>query len=68
MNSHHYLQTPYNTPFIAQRADPYILHHKDGMYYFTAGDIEDIWAIRPYGRRKRIKTYLRDPAVFLKKG
>ena len=36
MNSHNYLQTPYNTPFIAQRADPYILHHKDGMYYFTA--------------------------------
>ena len=36
MNSDNYLRTPYNTPFIAQRADPYILHHNDGMYYFTA--------------------------------
>lgn len=36
MNSHDFLQTPLNTPFIAQRADPYILHHQDGMYYFTA--------------------------------
>ena len=36
MNSSNYMQTPYNTPFIAQRADPYILHHTDEMYYFTA--------------------------------
>ena len=35
MNKHNYVKTPYNTPFIPQRADPYILH-EDGMYYFTA--------------------------------
>lgn len=26
----------YNEPWILQRADPYILHHTDGSYYFTA--------------------------------
>lgn len=26
----------YNEPFIRQRADPYILKHTDGYYYFTA--------------------------------
>lgn len=26
----------YNTPFIMQRADPYIVRDKDGTYYFTA--------------------------------
>lgn len=36
MNSTNYLQTPLNQPFICQRADPYILHHSDGAYYFTA--------------------------------
>ena len=28
--------TEYNTPFIEQRADPYIYRHTDGTYYFTA--------------------------------
>lgn len=35
MNIHNAIKTPYNTPFIAQRADPYILH-EGGKYYFTA--------------------------------
>ena len=35
MNKDNYVTTAYNTPFIAQRADPYILHHED-RYYFTA--------------------------------
>ena len=26
----------YNEPWILQRADPYVLRHTDGMYYFTA--------------------------------
>lgn len=26
----------YNKPWICQRADPYVLRHTDGMYYFTA--------------------------------
>lgn len=26
----------YNKPWILQRADPYVYHHSDGMYYFTA--------------------------------
>lgn len=26
----------YNKPWILQRADPYVLHHTDGYYYFTA--------------------------------
>ena len=29
-------ETPYNTPFILQRADPYVYQHTDGTYYFTA--------------------------------
>lgn len=28
--------TEYNNPFIIQRADPYVLRHTDGSYYFTA--------------------------------
>lgn len=28
--------TEYNKPFIEQRADPYVLRHTDGKYYFTA--------------------------------
>lgn len=28
--------TEYNTPFIEQRADPYVYRHTDGTYYFTA--------------------------------
>jgi GH43 family beta-xylosidase len=28
--------TEYNQPFIEQRADPYVLRHNDGKYYFTA--------------------------------
>ena len=34
MNQHNYIKTPYNTPFIAQRADPYILNAGD-RFYFT---------------------------------
>ena len=26
----------YNTPWILQRADPYVYQHSDGWYYFTA--------------------------------
>ncbi|MCI7814148.1 MAG: family 43 glycosylhydrolase [Lachnospiraceae bacterium] len=29
-------KTAYNTPFILQRADPYVYRHTDGTYYFTA--------------------------------
>ncbi|MBR5065024.1 MAG: alpha-N-arabinofuranosidase, partial [Oscillospiraceae bacterium] len=35
MNQTNYKKTRYNVPFIAQRADPYIMQ-EDGMYYFTA--------------------------------
>jgi GH43 family beta-xylosidase len=28
--------TPYNTAFIEQRADPYVMRAEDGSYYFTA--------------------------------
>ncbi len=35
MNADNYRQTEYNTPFIEQRADPYV-YQKDGIYYFTA--------------------------------
>ncbi|MBP3657163.1 MAG: family 43 glycosylhydrolase [Clostridia bacterium] len=35
MNQHNAVKTAYNTPFIPQRADPYILHD-GGKYYFTA--------------------------------
>lgn len=35
MNVHNYIRTAWNTPFIAQRADPYVLHHENG-WYFTA--------------------------------
>lgn len=28
--------TDYNIPFIEQRADPYVIRHTDGNYYFTA--------------------------------
>lgn len=36
MNKNNYIKTPYNQPFILNRADPYIYKHKDGVYYFTA--------------------------------
>ncbi len=36
MNVNNYKETKYNKPFIAQRADPYILHAPDGTFYFTA--------------------------------
>lgn len=36
MNHSNYKKTPYNEPFIAQRADPYIYRHTDGTCYFTA--------------------------------
>ncbi len=35
MNVNNYIHTAWNTPFIAQRADPYVLHHGD-EWYFTA--------------------------------
>lgn len=35
MNKDNFVQTAYNTPFIPNRADPYILH-EGGRYYFTA--------------------------------
>lgn len=34
MNKNNYLHTPWNTPFIAQRADPYVLR-ESGWWYFT---------------------------------
>lgn len=34
MNAKNYLRTLWNTPFIAQRADPYVLRHGD-RWYFT---------------------------------
>ena len=36
MVKENYKKTDYNDPFIAQRADPYVYKHKDGVYYFTA--------------------------------
>lgn len=36
MDKNNYRKTEYNTPFIEQRADPYMYRHMDGMYYFTA--------------------------------
>ncbi len=36
MNADNYKRTQYNEPFIAQRADPYILKAGDGSFYFTA--------------------------------
>ncbi len=35
LNRDNFQKTPFNTPFIAQRADPYVLHEADA-YYFTA--------------------------------
>ena len=35
MNKNNYLHTPWNTPFIAQRADPYVLR-EGKRWYFTA--------------------------------
>lgn len=36
MSERNGLMTGYNEPFIECRADPYILRHTDGTYYFTA--------------------------------
>ena len=36
MNANNFRKTKYNEPFIAQRADPFILHAEDGTFYFTA--------------------------------
>ena len=36
MNKDNFVYTRLNQPFIPQRADPYILHHTDGSYFFTA--------------------------------
>ena len=35
MNRNNYIRTAWNTPFIAQRADPYVLR-EGGQWYFTA--------------------------------
>ena len=35
MNQNDFIRTAWNTPFIPQRADPYILQD-GGLYYFTA--------------------------------
>ena len=35
MNANSYIHTAWNTPFIPQRADPYVLHHGN-EWYFTA--------------------------------
>ena len=35
MNQTNYTHTAWNTPFIAQRADPYVLN-QGGKWYFTA--------------------------------
>ncbi len=35
MDQEHFLKTEYNRPFIAQRADPFILN-REGTWYFTA--------------------------------
>ena len=35
MNATNYVRTRYNTPLIANRADPYVMRHED-LYYFTA--------------------------------
>lgn len=36
MNEENYKVTEYNQPFIANRADPFVYRHVDGVYYFTA--------------------------------
>ncbi len=36
MNAENYKKTKYNTPFITQHADPYIMKAPDGTFYFTA--------------------------------
>ena len=36
MDKNNYKKTPYNEPFIRNRADPYIYRHVDGTCYFTA--------------------------------
>ena len=35
MNQYNYRHTEWNSPFIAQRADPYVLRHGE-KWYFTA--------------------------------
>ena len=35
MNSTNFRETPWNKPFIMQRADPYVYRHTEGTYYFT---------------------------------
>ena len=35
MNSTNFRETPWNKPFLMQRADPYMYRHTDGTYYFT---------------------------------
>lgn len=36
MNAANYRTTRYNSPFIPQRADPYVFRDADGSYFFTA--------------------------------
>lgn len=49
--------TAYNTPFILQRADPYIYRHMDGTYYFTASVPEyDRIVLRSSGTLEGLKN------------
>lgn len=49
--------TEYNTPFIEQRADPYVYRHTDGTYYFTASvPAYDCIALRKAGTLEGLRT------------
>ncbi len=49
--------TEYNTPFIEQRADPYVYRHTDGTYYFTASvPAYDCIALRKAETLEQLKT------------
>lgn len=53
MDKTNVVKTKYNTPWIANRADPYVYKAKDGFYYFTASVPEyDRIVLR---RSKRLK-------------
>ena len=57
MNATNYIHTAWNEPFIPQRADPYVLHHTDGSYYFTASVPEyDRIALRRADTLEGLKT------------
>lgn len=46
MNAGNYKHTAWNTPFIAQRADPYVLHHGDKWYFTASVPAYDCIALR----------------------